>query len=69
MGLRMRTYIFTPREREVIRGFLKGKVAAKDHAVRVITSRVRVFKELSSDVDLYLELRRRLAEPEAAVSA
>lgn len=58
----MRTYIFTAKERKVIRGFLVGKVVAKDHAVRVIASRVRVFKELAGDVDLYLELRSRLAK-------
>jgi len=64
----MRTYIFTSKEREVIRKFLDGKTAAKDHAVRVLLSRVRVFKALSSDVELYLELRSRIAESKTTTS-
>ena len=64
----MRSYIFTAHEREVIRAFLDGRIRKTDKAVSQIRWRLDLFKELAGDVDLYLELRRQLAEPEAAVS-
>jgi hypothetical protein len=58
----MRTYIFTPLERKILRGWLNGEVGLSDIRLRKILSRIRLFKELSSDVELYLSVRR-LAEP------
>jgi hypothetical protein len=65
----MRSYIFTAHERQVIRAFLDGKIPATDKQVGQIRWRMGLFKDLAGDVDLYLDLRRRLAESEAAVSA
>jgi len=63
----MRSYIFTERERTLIRRVLDGRIRLKDRSVDVILSRLRHFEELASDVELYLRLRR-LAESEGAVS-
>jgi hypothetical protein len=60
----MRTYIFTPLERKIIKGWLKGEISLSDIRLRKILSRVRLFKKLASDVELYLAVSRRLAEPE-----
>ena len=62
----MRTYIFTELEREILRGWLKGEIDWHDIRLRKILSRIRLFKELSADVELYLAVKRRLAEPKAA---
>jgi len=62
----MRSYIFTAREREVIGRFLRGEAKASDDIIRQVIIRMRSFKNLARDVGLYLELRRRVAEPEAA---
>jgi len=63
----MRSYIFTAKERALIRRALKKQAARRNTALRVILFRVRHFKELASDVELYIRLRR-LAESEGAVS-
>jgi hypothetical protein len=65
----MRSYIFTPKERVIIKSFLEGQITSKDRTFHVIVSRFRHFRELAGDVDLYLALGRRLAESEATVSA
>lgn len=57
----MRSYIFTPKEREVIAGFFEGKVKAGDDIMRQIVSRLRSFKDLASDVELYRRLRETVA--------
>jgi hypothetical protein len=62
----LRSYIFTALEREVLRGWLGGNITLKDIRLQKVLSRVRLFESLAGDVDLYLELRHRLAEPEAA---
>ena len=62
----MRTYIFTKLEREILRGWLKGEIDWHDIRLRKILSRMRLFKDLSRDVELYLSVKRRLAEPKAA---
>ena len=62
----MRTYIFTPLERKILKGWLKGEVDWRDIRLRKILSRVRLFKELSADVELYLTVKSRLAEPKTA---
>jgi len=64
----MRSYIFTDRERKIIRGFLSGRVESKDPNLMVIISRLKSFKDLSRDVELYLRLRSRLTEPETTTS-
>jgi len=63
----MRSYIFTEKERALIRRALKKHAATKNMALRVILFRVRHFKELAEDVELYIRLRR-LAESVRAVS-
>lgn len=65
----MRSYIFTEKERVLIVNFLAGHIGAKDRSLHTILSRFRHFKDLAGDVDLYLDLRRRLAKAEAAATA
>jgi hypothetical protein len=60
----MRSYIFTPKEREAINRFFEGKAKIGDDIMREIVWRLRGFKDLASDVELY----RRLAEAVATVS-
>ena len=62
----MRTYIFTDLERRILKGWLKGEIDWRDIRLRKVLSRIRLFKELSADVELYLAVKRRLAEPETA---
>jgi hypothetical protein len=64
----MRSYVFTPLERQILRDWLKGKVTLKDIRLKKVLSRVRLFKDLAVDVDLYLLVRRRMAESKATVS-
>jgi len=64
----MRTYIFTDLERQILSGWLNGEVTLKDIRLQKVLSRVRLFKELAGDVDLYLRVRSRLAESKTAVS-
>jgi hypothetical protein len=64
----MRTYIFTLLEKRVLTEWLNNEVPGGDIRVRKILSRIRLFKNLAGDVDLYLRLKRRLAESEAAAS-
>jgi hypothetical protein len=65
----MRTYIFTPLERKILRSWLNGETTLKDIRLRKVLSRIKLFKDLSIDVDLYLLIRRRLAETKTTVSA
>jgi hypothetical protein len=58
----MRTYIFTVLERKLLNEWLRGEVTLKDIRLRKILSRIRLFKDLSGDVELYLAVRDRLAE-------
>ncbi|MCL6578646.1 MAG: hypothetical protein K6T73_04585 [Candidatus Bathyarchaeota archaeon] len=64
----MRTYIFTPLERKVLQGWLDGKLTLKDIRLQKTLSRVRLFKELAEDIDLYLAVRSRLAESKTTAS-
>jgi len=57
----MRSYIFTARERQVIRRFLDGVVERDDPLLMVVVSRVKRFANLRSDVDLYVRLREAVA--------
>jgi len=63
----MRSYIFTERERTLILWVLDKRISLKDRSLDVILSRLRHFKELAGDIQLYIRLRR-LAESESAVS-
>jgi len=63
----MRSYIFTERERTLIRRTLKKRISLKDRSLDVILSRLRHFRDLAGDVELYIRLRK-LAEAEGAVS-
>jgi hypothetical protein len=57
----MRSYIFTKREREIIRSFLDGTVERDDPLLMVILSRIKGFTDLRSDVDLYVRLREAVS--------
>jgi len=65
----MRSYIFTPRERKVAQAFLEGRIPPTGKEIGMIRLRIRTFKNLASDVELYLKLRSRFAETETAKSA
>jgi hypothetical protein len=57
----MRTYIFTPLERRILMDWLDGRIPRSDIRVRKILSRVRLFKDLAEDVDLYLRVREAIS--------
>lgn len=54
----MRSYIFTKKEREVIKSFLAGATPSSDLLISQIRHRVKHFVDLSKDVEVYLKLRR-----------
>jgi hypothetical protein len=58
----MRSYIFTDLERQLLRKLLHGGLSMTDHRASATLSRIRTFRELADDVDLYVRTRRRLAE-------
>jgi hypothetical protein len=57
----MRTYIFTEKERTAISGFLNGSTPRDDPALMTVIYRIKSFKNLTSDVDLYVRLREAIA--------
>jgi hypothetical protein len=61
----MRSYIFTPLERKVLTRWLNGEATLKDIRVQKVLSRVRLFKELAGDVELYARVKAALAKSEA----
>jgi len=61
MWWNMRSYIFTDHERTLIRRLLNGEIDVKDRAIHVLISRVKLFKRLSEDVELYLRLREAIS--------
>jgi len=63
----MRSYIFTKKERVRIRKALDRRISLRDRSLHVILSRLRHFKDLAGDVELYVRLRR-IAESEGAFS-
>jgi hypothetical protein len=69
MGIAMRTYIFTRRERRILNRWLDGDLTLKDIRLQKVLSRVRLFKVLAGDIELYLKVRSRLAEPKTTGSA
>jgi len=60
----MRSYIFTPLERKILRGWLEGKTTP-DVRLRKVLSRVRLFKDLAEDVALYLRVREAISTASA----
>jgi len=63
----MRSYIFTEKERALIRRVLDRRMSLSDRKLRVVLSRLRHFKDLAGDIELYIRLRR-LAESKGAIS-
>jgi len=64
----MRSYIFTVKERDAINRFFEGKAKIGDDIMREIVWRLRSFKDLAGDVELYVRLTRSIAKPETAIS-
>jgi hypothetical protein len=62
----MRTYIFTERERKLIERWSRGEITGSNRSWTQLVYRVRSATHLVSDINLFLELQRRLAEPETA---
>jgi len=57
----MRSYIFTSLEKRVLMGWLNNKVPSGDIRVRKILSRMKLFRDLSEDVNLYIRVREAVA--------
>jgi len=57
----MRSYIFTPLERKIINDFFKGRVSLTNDVFRQIRSRLVRFRDLESDVQLYLKLQEAIS--------
>ena len=65
----MRGYIFTDRERRIVRDFLEGKIGITHRGLSQIRTRLKRFEpSLLRDIEILNRLRRRLAESEATVS-
>lgn len=63
----MRTYIFTPRERKIIEAWLRNEsVDAK--SLSTIVARLRGFRQLERDVELYLKAARKAKPSKAALT-
>jgi hypothetical protein len=56
----MRSYIFTSRERNLLRKWLNE--AEKAETLDMILHRVKHFKDLEKDVELYLTVKERLKQ-------
>ena len=63
----MRSYIFTSAEREAIRGFLEGRIDFSNAILRRLKYRMREFRGLAEDVELYLRFRDALAKSESTI--
>jgi hypothetical protein len=57
----MRSYVFTEKERKAIRGFMDGSVPRDNPVLMVVLSRVKSFKDLAADVDLYVRVRKTVS--------
>lgn len=55
----MRSYIFTEHERRVLREWLSSGIELQ--GIRVIFSRIRLYKKLREDVELYQLVREKIA--------
>lgn len=56
----MRSYIFTEHERKILREWLSSGVELQ--GIRMVFSRIKRFKELKEDVELYQSVKRKMAE-------
>jgi len=54
--MKMRTYIFTDRERRIVQNFLGGRIRMTDRDMSKIKSRIKLSSRLKDDVFIYLEL-------------
>jgi len=61
----MRSYIFTDKERALIKRLLDGEISVKDRAIHVLVSRIKHFERLASDVELYLRFREAVSAASA----
>jgi len=61
----MRTYIFTEKERKAISGFLNGSTARDNPALMTVIYRIKSFRNLASDMDLYVRLRESVTASSA----
>jgi len=57
----MRSYMFTEKERETINAFLRGQ-ALPSLTIARLKHRIRSFKQLESDVELYLKIRQKFTQ-------
>jgi hypothetical protein len=57
----MRGYIFTKKERQIINAFFAGRVGIGDDIMRQIVHRLRTFKDLKGDIELYARLREAVS--------
>jgi hypothetical protein len=64
----MRSYIFTPREREVIESFFRGDIRRSDDIMRQISVRMKSFTNLRRDIVLYFKLSEQLGESISTIS-
>lgn len=56
----MRSYIFTNRERRILNQWLTEKVRIKE--VDMILYRIRIFKDLERDIQLYYRVKKAMKE-------
>jgi hypothetical protein len=61
----MRSYVFTDRERRILRSFLDGRIPINDPGVEQIRSRIKSFTELRNDIDLYIRFREAITTQSA----
>ena len=58
----MRSYIFTDMERCVINRFFDGLVTESEPNMAKIKHRMKNYRQLEKDADLYLKLKERLKQ-------
>jgi len=61
----MRAYVFTERERRILKAFINGKPFDRIELSKILY-RFRQYETLLTDIDLYLTVRRRVTESKAA---
>jgi hypothetical protein len=65
----MRSYIFTPLERQLLHAWIDGKITLKDIRLKKLLWRIRKFTGVAEDVNLYVTVKSRLTEPKTTTSA
>jgi hypothetical protein len=58
----MRSYIFTDMERRVINRFFEGLVTESEPNMAKIKHRVKYYRQLEKDAELYLKLKERFKQ-------